>query len=709
MEMQMKNKEMQKRNDEEIKRLRVNMEQLQRGKGVVRDSLQGRFPTQPLSNPRNLYVANTVDEANASASCSSTREVLGIAIRDGEILDQKNGNVEREEDDIEERQEEKPSEPEDLPSIPYPQALQGPKKPSQEDHNNPLIKSLQETNVSVPLVEALKYIPAFQKYVKDLVTPRWNKRIKLSETVSYVLLDKFPTKKRDPGAPLITCEVGGKKFIKTLLDSGASVNILPKMVYDRLKLGEIEPACIDLLLADGSVRQPLGKLEDVVIKVKDHEFLIDFIVTHTSEPKHFSHAPIILGRPFLATSRAVQDWGKGVVRLKIGEEEVEIDVSKIMKYSVASCEEACACAIFENHDEDILDFSYDELIEKAEDRDLKRLPSSLKYAFLDPHEKFPVIISSNLDSNQEIDLLEVLRQHRFAIAWSLEDIKGISPEFCEHRIYLEDNVKPSREAQRRLNPHMREILKEEVLKWLKAEIIYPISDSPWISPVHMVPKKSGITVESNHEGVELTTRLTTGWRVCIDYWKLNLVTKKDHYPIPFMDQILEKLAGQTYYCFLDGYSGYNQIGIYPGDQEKTTFTCPKGTYAFRRMPFGLCNAPATFERCTNAMFSELVGDCLEIFMDDFSIFGSSFESCLSRLTRILQLCIQFNLVLNWKKSHFMVQEGIALGHQVSKRGLEVENAKTEVIKSLPLPSNLKEVRSFLGHTGFYRRFIQNYA
>ena len=111
----------------------------------------------------------------------------------------------------------------------------------------------------------------------------------------------------------------------------------------------------------------------------------------------------------------------------------------------------------------------------------------------------------------------------------------------------------------------------------------------------------------------------------------------------------------------------------------------------------------------NAMFLELVGDCLEIFMDDFSIFGSSFESCLSHLTRILQLCIQFNLILSWEKSHFMVQEGIALCHQVSKRGLEVDKAKTEVIKSLPLPSNLKEVISFLGHTGFYRRFIQNYA
>ena len=126
---------------------------------------------------------------------------------------------------------------------------------------------------------------------------------------------------------------------------------------------------------------------------------------------------------------------------------MEIDVSKIMKYSIASCEEACSCTVFENHDEDTLDFSYDELIEKVEDRDLKPLPSSLNYAFLDPHEKFPVIISSNLDSNQEIVLLEVLTQHRSAIGWSLDDIKGISREFCEHKIYLEDNVKPSREAQ----------------------------------------------------------------------------------------------------------------------------------------------------------------------------------------------------------------------------------------------------------------------
>ncbi|GJU18124.1 reverse transcriptase domain-containing protein [Tanacetum coccineum] len=120
--------------------------------------------------------------------------------------------------------------------------------------------------------------------------------------------------------------------------------------------------------------------------------------------------------------------------------------------------------------------------------------------------------------------------------------------------------------------------------------------SPWVSPVHCVPKKGGMTVITNDENELIPTRLVTGWRVCIDYRKLNEATRKDHFPLPFMDQMLERLAGNEYYCFLDGFSGYFQIPIDPKDQEKTTFTCPYGTFAYRRMPFGLCNAPGTFQR-----------------------------------------------------------------------------------------------------------------
>ena len=160
--------------------------------------------------------------------------------------------------------------------------------------------------------------------------------------------------------------------------------------------------------------------------------------------------------------------------------------------------------------------------------------------------------------------------------------------------------------------------------------------------------------------------------MCIDYKKLNTATRKVHYPLPFIDQMLDMLVGHSHYCFLDGYSSYNQISIAPEDLEKTTFTCPYSTFAFRMMSFGLCNAPATFQRCMMSMFSNLVEEAMEIFMDDFSVYGSSFENCLENLKTILQRCQDKNLALNWEKCHFMVTEGIVLGHKISTFGLEVD-------------------------------------
>ena len=170
---------------------------------------------------------------------------------------------------------------------------------------------------------------------------------------------------------------------------------------------------------------------------------------------------------------------------------------------------------------------------------------------------------------------------------------------------------------------------------------------------------------TNDKGEEIQTRLPTKWRVCIDYRKLNATTKKDHFSLAFIDQILDKLYGQGFYCFLDGYSGYNQLAIHPDDQEKTTFTCPFGTYAFQRMSFGLCNTPATFQRCMMGIFSDFIGESMEVFMDDFSVFGLSFDACLEHLTQILDVCIKKRLVLSWEKSHFMVREDIVLRHLVS--------------------------------------------
>jgi len=253
------------------------------------------------------------------------------------------------------------------------------------------------------------------------------------------------------------------------------------------------------------------------------------------------------------------------------------------------------------------------------------------------------------------------------------------------------------------------VVKKEIMKLSEEGIIYPISDSSWVSRVHVVPKKRDVTVVKNEKDELIPTRTITGHQMCIDYRKLNVATMKDHFPLPFIDQMLERLANHTYYCFLDGYSGFFQIPIHPDDQEKTTFTCPYGTFAYRRMPFGLCNAPTTFQRGMMSIFTDMIEDIMEVFMDDFLVYGSSFEDCLENLYKVLARCEEKHLVLNWKKCHFMVQDEIILGHRISEHVIEVDRANIEVMTSLQAPDNVKAVRSFLGNAGFYRRFIKDFS
>ncbi|XP_020249301.1 uncharacterized protein LOC109826692 [Asparagus officinalis] len=303
--------------------------------------------------------------------------------------------------------------------------------------------------------------------------------------------------------------------------------------------------------------------------------------------------------------------------------------------------------------------------------ELKPLPSSLKYEFLDANGEYPVIVNADL-SHQEVEkLLKVLRLHKDAIGYFIDDIKSINPSICMHRIFLEEGYKTSIEHQRRLNPNMKEVVRKEVLKVLDAGIIYPISYSEWVSPVQVVPKKGGMTIDKKEKNELIPTRTVTGWHICIDYQKLNKATRKDHFPLPFIDQMLERLARHSYFCYLDGYSGFFQIPIHPSDQEKTIFTCPYGTFAYRRMSFGLCNTPVTFQRCMMVIFFNFIENIMEVFMDDFLVYGISFDYCLHNLAKILKRCKEMNLVLNWEKCHFMW---------------------------IPL-TNVKGVRSFPGHVG----------
>jgi hypothetical protein len=187
--------------------------------------------------------------------------------------------------------------------------------------------------------------------------------------------------------------------------------------------------------------------------------------------------------------------------------------------------------------------------------------------------------------------------------------------------------------------------------------------------------------------------------VCIDYRKLNIVTRKDHFPLPFIDQMVERLASHAYYCFLDCYSSYNQIPLDSKDQEKNTFTCPFDMFAYHCMPFGLCNAPTTFQRCMISIFYGMVDCHLEVFMDDFAIFGLSFGECLHHLTLVLVWCKENNPVLNLEKCHFMVKQWIVLEHVISHKCIKVDKAKVDMISNLPPPRIVEEIRLFLGHAG----------
>nr|GEW90687.1 reverse transcriptase domain-containing protein [Tanacetum cinerariifolium] len=496
---------------------------------------------------------------------------------------------------------------------------------------------------------------------------------------------------------------------------------MPLSVWNKISHPELSPTCMTL-----SISHPVRVAEDVFVKVETFHFSTDFIVVDfDADPRVL----LILKRSFLKTRRSLIDVYEGELTLRVGKEAITFNLDQTLRYSAyydaisvnridlidVACEEysqevfrffvsgnptlstkpivsnsSPTLTPFRDSDfpleetdafvaiddepispemdeayydseGDILlleEFLNDDplslplppqelkVVEPTNEKSsideppvvkLKDLPTHLEYEFLDGDDKLPVIIAKDLKDEEKTALIKVLKSHKQALSWQLSDIKGIDPEFCTYKILIEDDFKPAVQHQRR-----------------------SLGD-----PVHCVPKKGSFTVVENEENELIPTRLVTGWRVCIDYRKVNDATCKDRFPLPFMDQMLERLAGNEYYCFLDGFSGYFQIPIDPQDQEKTTFTCPYRTFAYHRMPFGLCNAPGTFQR-------------------------NSFKTCLSHLDKMLKRCEDTNLCLNWEKIHFMVKEGIVLGHKISKNGIEVDKAKVDVIAKLPHPTTVKD-------------------
>nr|GEU95613.1 reverse transcriptase domain-containing protein [Tanacetum cinerariifolium] len=403
-----------------------------------------------------------------------------------------------------------------------------------------------------------------------------------------------------------------------LADLSASINLMPLSVWNKLSLPELSPTYMTLEFADRSISRPVGVAKDVFVKI----------------------------------GRALIDVFEGELTFHVGKEAITFNLDKTLRYSAnyndmtenqidvidMACEEYSdflleeVDAFFALEDDELKiceaktnKSSIDEP-PKVEPKDL---PPYLEYAFLEGDDKLPVIIAKDLSDEEKTALIKVLKSHKRAITWKFSNIKGINSEFCTYKILMEDDFEPAVQHQRRFNPKIHNVIKKEVLKLLDAGLIYPISDSPW--------------------------------RVCIDYPKLNEATHKDHFPLPFMDQMLQILARNEYYCFLDD------------------------------------------------IFHDMIEKTKEVIMDDFLVFGNSFGTYLSHLEKMLKWCEDTNLCLNWEKSYFMVKEGIILDHKISKNEIEVDKAKVYVIAKLPHPTTVKGICRFLGHAGFYRRFIQEFS
>nr|GEY94991.1 reverse transcriptase domain-containing protein [Tanacetum cinerariifolium] len=322
------------------------------------------------------------------------------------------------------------------------------------------------------------------------------------------------------------------------------------------------PTCMTLELANRSISRPIRVAEDVYVKVGSFHFLADFVVVDfDADPQ----VPLTLERSFLKTERdLINVFEEGDILLLEAflNDDPLLPPPNQRNYLPEVRKELKICKAKSDKSS----------VDEPPVIELKVLPPHLEYAFLEGDNKLSVIIAKNLSVEEKTALITTLKSHKRAITCKLSDIKGINPEFCTHKIILGEEFKPTIQHQRRVNPKIHDVIKQE---------------------------KGGFIVVENEDNELIPTLLVTGWSVCIDYHKLNEATRKDHFPLPFMDQMLERLAGNQYYYFLDGFSSYFQIPIDLKDQEKTTFICPYGTFAYRCMPFGLCNAPGAENLATD--------------------------------------------------------------------------------------------------------------
>ncbi|XP_042027227.1 uncharacterized protein LOC121774410 [Salvia splendens] len=452
--------------------------------------------------------------------------------------------------------------------IPYPQRVQKKKKKTDAQFSR-FLDIFRKVQINIPLVEALQQMLSYAKFLKDVVSNkrRWMEyeTVNLTESCSAIIQKKLPAKLKDPGSSTISCIVGDCQEGRALCDPGASINLMPYSFFQKMKIGVLRPTTISLQMADRTVSYPKGIVEDILVKVGEFIFPADFVVLDMEEDRH---VPLLLGRPFLATERALIDVHKGELTLRLNDESITFSIYDAMqKYDDENAWRFKQCNMIEVIDDCVREvahaISYQDRLERCLSQSLLASDNLQVSEFTEELLHFVGALNSggeiprrnnkflslkdpadeeekeekkeelkSLPSHLKYKLLRVLRKHKGAIGWSVSDLKGISPTVCMHRILLDEGSKPKAQNQRRLNPIMQNVVKKEVLKWLKAGIIYAISDSDWVSPTQVVAKKGGMTVIQGGNDEMIATRLVTGWQVCIDYRILNAATRKDHFSLP---------------------------------------------------------------------------------------------------------------------------------------------------------------------------------
>jgi hypothetical protein len=455
-----------------------------------------------------------------------------------------------------------------------------------------LLGELQNLYVKIPLLQALRDVPIYARTMRDICVKKPGRKTKDPLTVhvmgdlSALMTGKTPpVKYGDPSHPTVTVQVGKTIIPHVLVDLGAAINIMTLETLQLLHLqDEVRETPTILELADRSTIKPEGVIEDLNISVESWNYPVDFTVL---QPKtKLGGHPLILGRPWLATDDAFISCRSGSMTISNGYETKQLTLyphatplpnndnsvwvdfedqptqplltigqALSLKDSTEDeiinnfiCEPSSVTPKIHNQLTVLMESDNPENLDSASPPQTPKTISSKSIPIeIEPGKTLN--INPHLTDAETQQLTKLLQENKEAFAWDYTDMKGISPDLCTHRIYIKEHCRPICQPQRRMNPNLREILKEEVQKLLNAGFIYPISDSEWVSPLVIVPKKNG------------------KWRVCVDYRALNKATQEDHFPLPFIDQVLDSLSGKKFFSFLDGFSGYNQIKIAPQDQE----------------------------------------------------------------------------------------------------------------------------------------------